>query len=227
MPLVSLSGVSVSYGERTLFDSVNLSVATGSRMALVGPNGSGKTTLMRILAGRSVPDTGSVVREKETRVSFVPESGVVHAGLSLREEAEKAFATGAALVGEIHALEERWDSSPVNRGNRRLSSGSITSSRRSSTRVDTIHASRPWTVFSPASVSPDRTSTRRRRRFRRAGRCGSRCQLHCWRPRISCSSTSRRTTSTSKRARGWRSSSPISPAASSSSPTTAIFSTSW
>jgi ATP-binding cassette subfamily F protein 3 len=107
MPLVSLTGVTVSFGERKLFEGVNLTVAQGSRMALVGPNGSGKTTLMRIMASLSSPDTGSVVREKDTRVSYVPQSGVVHTGATLREEAEKAFAYGKGLVEEITALEER------------------------------------------------------------------------------------------------------------------------
>ena len=65
MPLVSLSGVSVSYGERVLLDTVNLTVATRTRMALVGPNGSGKTTLMRIMAGQVAPDSGSVVRRRK------------------------------------------------------------------------------------------------------------------------------------------------------------------
>ena len=84
MPLVSLSGVSLAYGERMLLDSVNLSVASGTRMALVGPNGSGKTTLMRIMTGALAPDAGTVVREKDTRISYVPQSGVVHGGASLR-----------------------------------------------------------------------------------------------------------------------------------------------
>ena len=61
-------------GERTLLDSVNLTVSTGSRIALVGPNGSGKTTLMRIMAGRAPADSGSVVLERDTRVSYVPQS---------------------------------------------------------------------------------------------------------------------------------------------------------
>ena len=107
MPLVSLTGVTVSFGERKLFEGVNLTVAQGSRMALVGPNGSGKTTLMRIMASLASPDTGSVVREKDTRISYVPQSGVVHAGCTLREEAEKAFAFGKSLAEEITALEER------------------------------------------------------------------------------------------------------------------------
>lgn len=107
MPLVSLSGASVSFGERKLLESVNITIATGARIALVGPNGSGKSTLMRIMAGQMAPDAGSVVLEKETRVSYVPQSGVVHAGCTLWEEADKAFGRGRALVQEIAAVEER------------------------------------------------------------------------------------------------------------------------
>ena len=108
MPLVSLSGVSVSFGERRLLDSVNLTVSSRMRMALVGPNGSGKSTLMRVMAGISAPDAGSVVREKDTRVSYVPQSVAQYPpGPSLRDEAEAAFERGAALVRESAALEER------------------------------------------------------------------------------------------------------------------------
>jgi ATP-binding cassette subfamily F protein 3 len=112
MPLVSLSGVSVAFGERKLLDAVNLTVAPRSRMALVGPNGSGKTTLMRIMAGQSSPDSGSVVLERETRVSYVPQSMTAAPApdsrpASLWEEAEKAFDRGARLVQESAALEER------------------------------------------------------------------------------------------------------------------------
>ncbi|MGO9308314.1 MAG: ABC-F family ATP-binding cassette domain-containing protein [Spirochaetia bacterium] len=116
MSLVSLSGVSVAFGERILLDSVNLTMAARGRMALVGPNGSGKTTLMRIMAGLAQPDSGSVVREKDTRVSYVPQSSAAAAApaggsdvpaTTLWEEAEKAFARGARLVQESVELEER------------------------------------------------------------------------------------------------------------------------
>ncbi|MGA2763246.1 MAG: ABC-F family ATP-binding cassette domain-containing protein [Spirochaetia bacterium] len=106
MPLVSLSGVSVSFGERRLLDAVNLTVSSGSRMALVGPNGSGKTTLMRIMAGQVSADAGSVVLEKETRVSYVPQSGAAHSSCTLFQEAEKAFDREARLVEEMRGLEE-------------------------------------------------------------------------------------------------------------------------
>ena len=98
MSLASLSGVTVAFGERRLLDAVNLTIATGSRTALVGPNGSGKTTLMRIMAGQSLPDTGVVVAEKDTRVSYVPQSGVVPAGCTLRELQRDLARQGVTLV---------------------------------------------------------------------------------------------------------------------------------
>lgn len=57
---VVADGVSKSFGERRLFDRVDLAVERGERLGIVGPNGSGKTTLLRIIAGDLAPDEGSV-----------------------------------------------------------------------------------------------------------------------------------------------------------------------
>jgi ATP-binding cassette subfamily F protein 3 len=57
---VVIDGVSKSFGERRLFDRVELAVERGERLGIVGPNGSGKTTLLRIIAGDLAPDEGSV-----------------------------------------------------------------------------------------------------------------------------------------------------------------------
>ena len=51
---------SKSYGDRTLFKHVNLSLRAGDRVALLGPNGIGKSTLLKCLVGEESPDTGSV-----------------------------------------------------------------------------------------------------------------------------------------------------------------------
>jgi ATP-binding cassette subfamily F protein 3 len=107
MALVSLQGVSVAFGARQLLDAVNLNVASGTRMALVGPNGSGKTTLLRVMVGLAAPDSGRVVRERDTRIGYMPQAGVVPADRTLREEAETAFAAGWALLDESKAIEER------------------------------------------------------------------------------------------------------------------------
>ncbi len=51
---------SKSFGDRTLFKNVNLSLRAGDRVALLGPNGIGKSTLLKCLMGEEAPDTGSV-----------------------------------------------------------------------------------------------------------------------------------------------------------------------
>ena len=60
LPLLTLSGVSRRYGERHALLPIDLTVAAGWCVAVVGANGSGKSTLLRIAAGRDAPSTGQV-----------------------------------------------------------------------------------------------------------------------------------------------------------------------
>jgi iron complex transport system ATP-binding protein len=55
-----LSGLGVSFGDRIAVAGVDVTVAAGEWLALVGPNGSGKTSLLRAVAG-TIPHRGSVL----------------------------------------------------------------------------------------------------------------------------------------------------------------------
>ena len=59
-PMLTVSGLSVSFGRLRALDDVNLSVRTGELVALAGENGAGKTTLVRCIAGEVVPASGEV-----------------------------------------------------------------------------------------------------------------------------------------------------------------------
>src|SRR5271154_1640235 len=59
-PLLTVSGLSVSYGRVRALDDINLSVRSGELVALAGENGAGKTTLVRCIAGAMVPATGEI-----------------------------------------------------------------------------------------------------------------------------------------------------------------------
>ena len=59
-PIAVLRGVKLTLGATPLFDGVDLQLARGERMALVGRNGAGKSTLMRILARAIEPDGGEI-----------------------------------------------------------------------------------------------------------------------------------------------------------------------
>ena len=59
--VIELAGVAKRYGARAVLADVNLSVAAGEFVALVGGSGSGKTTLLKLINGLLSPDTGRVV----------------------------------------------------------------------------------------------------------------------------------------------------------------------
>jgi signal transduction histidine kinase/ABC-type multidrug transport system ATPase subunit len=59
-PLLTVSGLSVSYGQVRALNGVSLSVRTGELVALAGENGAGKTTLVRCIAGDVIPASGEV-----------------------------------------------------------------------------------------------------------------------------------------------------------------------
>ena len=58
--LLSINGLSRSFGGLKAVQNVSLSVPTGSLTALIGPNGAGKTTLFALMSGFLKPDSGSV-----------------------------------------------------------------------------------------------------------------------------------------------------------------------
>ena len=60
--MISVSGVSMRYGSKTLFEDVTTTFSAGRRYGLTGPNGSGKSTFMKLLTGELDPQQGTVVR---------------------------------------------------------------------------------------------------------------------------------------------------------------------
>jgi len=96
---VQFSDVSLAFGARDILKNATLYLAAGSRAALAGPNGAGKTTLMRIVAGQLSPDSGERAVTKGARVSYLPQTGVVHGGGTVYEEAERAYDFAAAMLG--------------------------------------------------------------------------------------------------------------------------------
>jgi heme exporter protein A len=58
--MISVSGLTISRGERVLFRDLSFSVRAGEVLALTGANGAGKTSLLRTLAGFIRPDAGEV-----------------------------------------------------------------------------------------------------------------------------------------------------------------------
>jgi ATP-binding cassette subfamily F protein 3 len=71
--VISVSGLSMSFGARVLFRDVTFQLHPGRRTALVGTNGAGKTTLIELVLGERDPDAGDVHRPRDCRVGYLPQ----------------------------------------------------------------------------------------------------------------------------------------------------------
>ena len=71
--VLTIKGLTKSFGDRTLFANLGLEVVGGERIALLGDNGSGKTTLLKILLGEEEPDAGKVRMGPTVKVGYLPQ----------------------------------------------------------------------------------------------------------------------------------------------------------
>jgi thiamine transport system ATP-binding protein len=69
--VLTVDDVTVRFGERLVLDAVDLAVAAGEVVALLGPSGSGKSTLLRVIAGIVPADAGRVVLD-DVEITHMP-----------------------------------------------------------------------------------------------------------------------------------------------------------
>ena len=88
--LIALEGVTAGYGARPVLDDLEITMAPGEFIAVLGPNGSGKTTLIKVLLGLLEPTAGSITigglapRHARPLVGYVPQHRGFDADLPLR-----------------------------------------------------------------------------------------------------------------------------------------------
>jgi ATP-binding cassette subfamily F protein uup len=68
--LIEARGISKRYGDKVIFERLDLFVGARTRLGLLGPNGSGKSTLLRALIGTEPPSEGEVIRADNLKVAY-------------------------------------------------------------------------------------------------------------------------------------------------------------
>ena len=117
MAFVQFSQVSLAFGDRDILKDVSVNLMTGTKAALTGANGAGKSTLIKVMAGLVNPDSGSRIAQKDTRIAYLPQSGLTHHGCTLRQEADKAFDFGYKLQQEIDSIGDQLKAGTGNTDN--------------------------------------------------------------------------------------------------------------
>jgi zinc transport system ATP-binding protein len=113
-PHVELDEVSFAYGEISVLERIDLTVAPGDFLGIIGPNGSGKTTLLRVMLGLLTPTSGTVRLFGENpaafrqwgRLGYVPQRATLDAGLPVT--VREVVATGLVpLLGPLQRVGAR------------------------------------------------------------------------------------------------------------------------
>ena len=91
MALISLQDVSIGFGGPRLLEEINLQIESGEWVALLGRNGMGKSTLLKLINGEILPHEGTIARQQNIRIAYLPQEvpqglrglvrGIVESGL--------------------------------------------------------------------------------------------------------------------------------------------------
>ncbi len=112
--VVDLRGGRLAFGDRVLWDELDLAVQAGEFIAVLGPNGTGKTSLLKVLLGELALSAGTVtvarrpVRRGSSLIGYVPQHRAADPGLTLR---------GRDLVG-LGVDGHRWGVASLRPGER-------------------------------------------------------------------------------------------------------------
>ena len=121
--MLTISGITKSFGARILFEDASLQVNRGERIGLVGPNGAGKSTLFNLALGYDWPDEGEVTIERNATLGHLPQETapagdetVLELAIAITPEVAelqrrlKAFEAGHDIEShDYHEVQARYD----------------------------------------------------------------------------------------------------------------------
>lgn len=107
--LVSVSGLSKSFGDNLLFENIGFDIEPDDIVGLIGGNGCGKTTLFRILSGEELPDSGGVVRRSGATIGVLNQHACQGSQKSTYHEALSVFDDLIKLEDELSEVTLRLE----------------------------------------------------------------------------------------------------------------------
>ncbi|MBQ2508986.1 MAG: ABC-F family ATP-binding cassette domain-containing protein [Bacteroidales bacterium] len=83
--LLTVEGLSKSYGDKLLFENISFGINAGEKTALIARNGYGKSSLLDILTGKVLPDEGRVTFRGDVKMAYLPQNPTIHGQQTVRD----------------------------------------------------------------------------------------------------------------------------------------------
>ncbi|MCR4734119.1 MAG: energy-dependent translational throttle protein EttA [Treponema sp.] len=101
--VIDLEGVTKSFGDKLLFENLNVHIPAGAIVGIVGPNGAGKTTLFKLIAGLEKPDAGEIKVGSTVKAVYVDQ---MRSTLDENKTVYETLSGGADLI-KLGAVDEK------------------------------------------------------------------------------------------------------------------------
>jgi ATP-binding cassette subfamily F protein uup len=104
MPYITLDNASLAYGHHALLDHASFQLDAGERVGLIGRNGAGKSSLLKVIAGTSKLDDGTVWRDPGARVVYVPQEPELDATHTVFEAVSEGLGSLQQTIVDYHQV---------------------------------------------------------------------------------------------------------------------------
>ena len=101
--LLSAEHLSINFGSRQLLDYVNFYLNEGDKTGIIGINGTGKSTFLKVLAGLTEPDAGTISRNPNVQVSFLSQNPAMQDDATVLEQVFLHFPAEFRELNEYEA----------------------------------------------------------------------------------------------------------------------------
>jgi len=112
MAQLTVQNVSLWFGEREIMSDVSFTVDDHSKIALIGVNGSGKTSLFKLITGEYVPDDGTIVTSRLTKIGYM-EQLAVNGNRSVYDETLSVFEHIMELERQLEEINLALEKTPT------------------------------------------------------------------------------------------------------------------
>jgi len=104
MPLITLTDLSIAFGDNLLLNRASLSLYAGQKTGLIGRNGEGKSTLLKIIGSQISADAGDIRLDPGVRIAMLEQSPKVSSTASVFEYVALGLGETGSVLAEYQSL---------------------------------------------------------------------------------------------------------------------------